>query len=784
VHRPRRFGSTEPSHLRLSVRLSGLRVRLLLLLLLFGAVPTLVLTFVAVKEWRRHELRGSQEEARELVRRVVASRQRSIEAAEGFVVRLTARRELQRVNAGVCAKLLSAEWSPSSRLDAAGILGADGHLLCAQGLVDDVSMETCPYIRRAIETRALAVAGEVDPGMETGTIGFAQPVMDATGRIVATVFATVDLANLGPLVASADEASGTSLFLTDDTGRILFHFPDSGRWVGTSIKDHALFKSAVGRHGATETIGLDGVRRLFAFQPMLGDEQVGNVYVVGGINPRMAFADIDRTLTLSVVGLGVAGAIALVSAWLGSDLLVLRSVRALAGAARRVTLGDLGARTGVRAGAAEVVHLAETFDDMAAALEARQREADAAKQALNAAQQDLEARIEERTNDLTRANEALHAALVRREQAEEALRKLSSAVEQTADSVFICSHDGVIEYVNPAFEALTGYGATEAIGKTPSILKSGLHDERLYRVMWDTIVSGEPYRGVLINRKQDGSLYFEEKTVTPLRSGAGNISHFVSVGRDISDQKRVETELRRSREALRALTGRLESVREDERSRIAREIHDELGQVLTGLKFDLSHVASRTTDDGQVEYVELVRSMITTVDDAIDSVRRIATELRPGVLDDLGLEAAIEWQAREFETRTGIRCRFCSSLDETEVRGDLATVVFRILQETLTNVARHSGATKVEVTLETDAESRDLVLTVSDDGRGITTDELEDRRSLGLLGMRERALMLQGKLSIVGDPGRGTTVSLAVPIDAPGGPGSAGAPPSVMEGLP
>jgi signal transduction histidine kinase len=269
------------------------------------------------------------------------------------------------------------------------------------------------------------------------------------------------------------------------------------------------------------------------------------------------------------------------------------------------------------------------------------------------------------------------------------------------------------------------------------------------------------YRAVMVNRKREGLLYFEAKTITPLRNNEGDITHFISTGRDITEQKRAEEDLRESREGLRLLAGHLESIREDERSRISREIHDELGQVLTGLKFDLSRLVAKPPED-RAELIERVDTMLQLMDETIRSVRRIATELRPGVLDDLGLEAAIEWQSREFQERTGIRCRFVSTLADAGLPDELATAVFRILQETLTNVARHSGATSVNVALKA-IEGR-LILTVRDDGKGISEEEAEGRRSLGLLGMRERALLLGGYLTVAGRPGRGTTVVLDVPL--------------------
>lgn len=229
------------------------------------------------------------------------------------------------------------------------------------------------------------------------------------------------------------------------------------------------------------------------------------------------------------------------------------------------------------------------------------------------------------------------------------------------------------------------------------------------------------------------------------------------------ERHRAEEKLRRSHEQLRALTGYLQYVREEERSRIAREVHDELGQNLTGLKLDLSFLASRLKGSARA-LLPKVKELTNQVDVTIQNVRRIATELRPPILDSLGLVAAIEWQANEFQNRTGIRCTVKTEVKESLWDGNFSTACFRIFQETLTNIIRHAQATRVEVKL---AESEgQLVLTVRDNGRGISEKEIVNTRSIGLIGMKERAAQVGGEVFFFGLPGRGTTVTMRVPLPA------------------
>ena len=234
--------------------------------------------------------------------------------------------------------------------------------------------------------------------------------------------------------------------------------------------------------------------------------------------------------------------------------------------------------------------------------------------------------------------------------------------------------------------------------------------------------------------------------------------------RERADRKRAVEQLRQSHEQLRALSVYLQHVREEERMRISRAVHDELGQALTGLKIDLSWLGSRLPR-GQEMLVSKARAMSLHIDETIRTVRRISTELRPGILDHLGLAAALEWQANEFQARTGIKCKVRNSLDFTILDEEINTVFFRIFQETLTNIIRHSGATRVEVHLA-GGHGR-LILEIRDNGRGITADQVSNTKSLGLLGMRERAALLEGEVRLSGAPKKGTTVSVSIPFGNP-----------------
>lgn len=283
---------------------------------------------------------------------------------------------------------------------------------------------------------------------------------------------------------------------------------------------------------------------------------------------------------------------------------------------------------------------------------------------------------------------------------------------------------------------------------------------------------------ILLRRAPDIPLIFvtgslgEEVAIELLKQGATDCVLKTHLGRlapsmrrairgarERRERERFESELRRSHVQLRALTNHLQTVREEERTRIAREVHDDLGQALTALKLDLASLGRKL---GRAPgFGRRVSDMLAHVDATIATVRMIATELRPGVLDNLGMVAAVEWQAADFQRRTGVPCVVTVEVPELRLAPDLETVCFRIFQEALTNIIRHAQATQVTVRL-TRSEGF-LILVVRDNGRGITENEANPR-SIGLLGMKERASQVGGDVFIAGLPGHGTTVTLRLPL--------------------
>jgi PAS domain S-box-containing protein len=236
----------------------------------------------------------------------------------------------------------------------------------------------------------------------------------------------------------------------------------------------------------------------------------------------------------------------------------------------------------------------------------------------------------------------------------------------------------------------------------------------------------------------------------------------LSIARDITERKEAEDKLRRNSIVLRNLASHLQSIREEERTLIAREIHDELGQVLTVLKIQITLLANKLRDD-QKDLKEKINSLSEVIDDSVESVQRITSKLRPNILDELGLIPAIEWQTQEFRTATDKIFSLSLPSNEVKIDKEKSTVVFRVFQEAVTNTIRHASADHVYIALNYNHPK--LVLEVRDNGSGISSDQVKNPRSLGIIGMKERALAVGGEVNIEGIPSKGTTVKVEISIN-------------------
>ena len=332
------------------------------------------------------------------------------------------------------------------------------------------------------------------------------------------------------------------------------------------------------------------------------------------------------------------------------------------------------------------------------------------------------------------------------------------------DAVFVTqlsddkSYGDFIE-VNEVACTRLGYTKEEFLQLSPSAIVSpkdiyvfNLNMERLSKeqhVVYDLVHRAKDKKLIPVEINSHLFFYNDKPTV-------------LSIARDITERKQTEEKLKRTSKLLRDLATHLQSVREEERTMIAQEIHDELGQVLTVLKIQISLLAKKLNKN-QESLKAKINSLSDMIDASVESVQKISAKLRPGILDELGLIAAIEWQAEEFEKLTNIKCSLVLPKEELKLEKNKSTAIFRIFQEALTNIARHSQATKIGISLLN--HQSNIYLEIMDNGKGISPEQIKDFKSLGIHGMEERAMVFGGQVYVEGIPGKGTIVKVEIPID-------------------
>ena len=359
-------------------------------------------------------------------------------------------------------------------------------------------------------------------------------------------------------------------------------------------------------------------------------------------------------------------------------------------------------------------------------------------------------------------------------QAEEALRdseeQLRSITISAKDAIISANSHGKICFWNLAAEEIFGFSEDEAMDK--NFLKLIFPEHFALANTEGFEKFGQPveypFAGStfeLMSKRKNGETFPIELSLSAFK--IKEKWHSLAMIRDITERYYAEQNLKKSREQSRKLATHLQSVSEKERLKIAREIHDELGQSLAALKMDLALLSRDLSDKNEKidseSILAEITSMINLVNNTIKQVRKIITELRPEILDSIGLIAALEWYSKDFQERFGIGCVFASNVDELNLTKEYSIAIYRIFQETLTNITRHAKATKINVKCEKTGNEK-LLLEVSDNGIGITNENIDASDSFGILGMKERATILSGEVKIWGKTGEGTTVQVVIPL--------------------
>lgn len=338
-------------------------------------------------------------------------------------------------------------------------------------------------------------------------------------------------------------------------------------------------------------------------------------------------------------------------------------------------------------------------------------------------------------------------------------RKLSDSVINSLPGVFyLYDENGRFLRWNKNFETITGYSSDEISNMHPLDFFRGENKALIEQRIGEVFMQGQSSAEASFVTKDGREIpyYF-----TGLAISYEDKLCLIGTGIDITERKKAEVELEATNEQLRSLSSHLQNIREEEQIRIAREIHDELGQQLTGLKMDIFWL-DKKLEKKEKNIQEKINEIIELIDETVKSVRRISSNLRPSILDDLGLVTALQWHGKEVEKRSGIKVHFSTDFTDEEIPVDIATGLFRIYQEALTNAVRHANAHEISSYLQ--LKDGELLLKIKDDGRGIDDTVKANSKTLGLIGIKERTFALGGKYYLNSKPGQGTELSISIPL--------------------
>lgn len=753
---------------------ASLRARLILLVLL-AVIPALGLILYTGAEQRRLAAENTRADALSLARLLAADHARIIEETRQLLLTLTHLSEVREADSAACSDLFSGLLEEHPRYNNLGATTLDGDVFCsAVDLGVPVNLADRDYFQRTVQESQFAIGSyQVDQITASPTINFAYPVQDEADQITSVVFASLNLDWLNQLVNQAQLPEGAALIMLDSKSTILVHYPESQQWVGRRLPGEPLITTILSERIGTESLpGFDGLERLYAFVPLRstsGDQ----FFISVGMSEEIAFAQANQILVRQIAGLGAVFTLALVAAWIGSDLFILRRLGALLKTTQRLESGDLEARTGLRYGRGELSQLARAFDQMAQALDQREK-----------AHREAESEIMRHNRELAALNTITAAVSSSLE-----LPEVLASIKQLLEEQF--SVPGGIIYFYDEFddslyiEDAWGVPAT-ILAEVKHLPADTLHYEQIVRnkesvlrkdleqIVSFSALSLKTYRpkwlsylGVPLVAKGGVQGVLDLFSQSPTEFTNEHVPLFTTFGQQVGvaiQNARLFEQIWAGRRRLQMLSQELLEVQEAERRHISRELHDEIGQALTAVKVNIQAAMRMSGTSSLNPYLE---ESISTVERTLDQVRNLSLDLRPSILDDLGVVAAVRWYLDRQAHRAGFKANFKADMPKIRVPADLETTCFRIVQEAITNAVRHSQAENVWVTIQ-QCNVDELELIIQDDGVGFDVNAVMQPGagdlSLGVLGMHERAELIGGRLEIRSDQVRGTEIRAVFPL--------------------
>ncbi len=753
---------------------SSLRLRLLLILWL-AFVPTLGLVIYTAEEERHMAAAQAQEHALQLARAAASSQAQLIDNTRHFLAVLAQLPVMRERDPVACGAFLADLLKQYAHYSTFGVIKSDGTTDCrAVPFQPGVQSGPAATIQRVLDARDFAI-GDYSIGRVSrrAVLRMGYPILDEAGQVEAVIFASLYVDSLNELAAQALLPPGSTVTANDRNGTILVRYPDPEKWVGQSVPETPIVKIILSqkREGLAEAIGEDGVSRLYAFTPVRSVPN-SELYVSVGIPTGLAFAEANQVLTHNLIALGLVTVLVLAATWVVGDVYVFRKVKALLDVTGRLAEGDLSARTGLRHEAGELGQLGRALDWMAAALSQREVEREQAAEQIRRQAARSESLVEAagRLNaqlDLESVVEAICEETVHALNVPAASVRLYDEAHDTLYSVTSCGLPPEYrERVQPLPRAAYDQFAQRSgsvvvfsdVRNVPDLPDADLYAALDIRTVVGASMLREGQLVGLLNVFTFGEpREFSYDELTLLKGLAAQAALAIA-------NARLYDALQQEERARAGLLHRVITAQEEERMRIARELHDETSQSLTALIVGLD-TARLALADSAHKVEERLHATKSIAEGMLENIHRLIQDLRPTLLDDLGLVPAIYWYGEQRLSPLGIVLH----LDGEGLPGRLPsakeTVLFRIIQEAMTNVVRHAQASLVDVRLT--QEEGYLTLQVTDNGQGFDPSlESSDPRAngFGLRGIQERVSILRGEFHVQTAPGQGTMITVRVPI--------------------
>jgi len=746
---------------------SSLRSRLVMLVLL-AVLPALVLAFVQLREQKRLAVEQVHQDAARLAQIIAREEEQLFQETRQLVISMSRLKEVQTGAPEACQATLAQFLAQYPQLGNAGVAGLGGEVTCSVfALSDPVSLAGQPYFARALATGDVAVGGyQLDPITGKPALPFAVAIPNPNGGVQKVLFASLDLAWLNQSVPESLLPEGGGLVLADNAGRILILWPDISHWIGASLADLGLNRLAQASPGIVEEAGgPDGISRLYAVSAvhLSGPESLSlGVSVPTAAAFQSLDAQIQRQqmiwviLTLAVLGLAV----------LGGEFLFVRRVRTLLRSVELIHSGLPAGNTPLLQGSSEISRLAHHFDRMSQHLEQKEmaREAE-------------ETRAEQRNRDLAALNEVITAVSSYLELPEvlaQLKREVASRLDIPGGIIFLIDEEAPFLYLEAAWGIpsavlsrlrrfpVSAYHYSQVIHRREILLSPDFRQVEAYGQsgLSDARPAWQSFLSVPLQAKGESLGVLDLFCEAPNAFHPDQVTLFSALGQQVGvviQNARLFDQVRAGRQRLQMLSQQLLEVQERERRHISRELHDEIGQSLTALKVNLQSVLRLPGASTHTRYIE---ESISIVERVLQQVRDLSLDLRPSLLDDLGIVSALRWYIDRQGQRAGFQAEFTAAPPTLRLTPELETVIFRVVQEALTNVIRHAVASHVAVKLA--VCNGELELTVRDDGIGFNLEAIRAHStgptSLGLLGMQERVQLVGGRFEIKSDPASGTEI--------------------------